>query len=275
MAIRPPANPASAAPARPKFGAPGGPVPQAPLPMGFQAPVAAPTPAPAFQPPPAAVAPPGAAASAMGVDIFDIPAEDFNPAAEAAENFIPNPPDDGDHVVELALSENRQEGPIREISWERKDKDSGQMKAYGAISLSLVATITNDADPFNGRRVYFDVNSFSKKATGVEGSTNDIALLLNALGEQPTGRGKTDAYRVQELVKAGYNKCIVSTEWHANFPYDKDDPASKKKSKRPYKVGQENFPRDEAGVPQPLQETPSGEPLRTIAVPIGFKRLTS
>ena len=273
MAIRPPANPA-AAPARPKFGAPGVPAPQAPLPMGFQAPVA-PALSPAFQPPPAAVAPPSAAASAMGVDIFDIPDENFNPAAEAAETFSPAPPDDGDHVCELALSENRQDGPYREISWSRKDKETGLEKAFGAVSLSLVATIASDADPFNGRRVYFDVNSFAKKAVGTEGSTNDIALLLNALGEQPTGRGKTDAYRVQELVKAGYNKCIVSTEWHANFPYDKDDPASKKKSKRPYKVGQENFPRDEAGVPQPLQETPSGEPLRTIAAVAGFKRLTS
>jgi hypothetical protein len=174
----------------------------------------------------------------MGVDIFDIPAEDFNPAAEAAETIIPQPPDDGDHVCTLELSEGRQDGPYREITWERKDKDSGQMKSYGAVSLSLIATIANEQDPFNGRRVYFDINSFSKKAVGIEGSTNDIALVLNALGEQPTGRGKSDAYRVQELVKAGYNKCILQTEWHANFPYDKDDPASKKI--RSHKVG-ENF----------------------------------
>lgn len=268
MPIRPPANPT--APARPKFGAPlqAPPTPTAaPLPMGFQAP-------PTTTTIPTMIATPAPpAATSMGSDIFDVPAEDFNPAAEAAETFIPAPPDDGDHVCELALVENRE--AYREITWERKDKDSGQMKSYGAVSVSLVATVTNDQDAFNGRRMYFDVNSFSKKAVGIEGSTNDIALVLNALGEAPTGRPKTDAYRVQELVKNGYNKCLIQTEWHANFPYDKDDPKSKQKSKRPYKVGQENFPRDDAGIPQPLYETPSGEPLRTIAVPVAFKRLTA
>jgi hypothetical protein len=206
----------------------------------------------------------------MGVDIFDVPAEDFNPAAEAAETFIPAPPDDGDHVCELALSEGRADGPYREFTWDQKTKEGVQQR--GAVSLALTATISNNQDPFNGRRMYFDINSFGKKAVGVEGSTNDIALILNALGEQPTGRAKTDCYRVQELVKAGYNKLILRTEWHANFPFDKDNP---KKNRRPYKVGQENFPRDDAGIAQPLYETPSGEPLKTIAVPAAFKRLTA
>lgn len=257
MPIRPPANPAAAAPARPKFGAPG--AAPAPMPLGFQAPAAAPAP------------PSTAAVPAMGVNIFDIPQEDFNPAAESAEQFIPSPPDDGDHVCELSLVDNRE--PYREITWERKDKD-GKVTTVGAVSVSMVATIALEQDPFNGRRIYFDANSFPKKAAGIEGTTNDVALVLRALGENPTGRAQTDAYRLQELVKGGYNKCILQTEWHANFPYDKDDPASKKKSKRPYKIGQENFPKDDAGIHQPLYETAMGEPLRTIAVPVAFKRLT-
>lgn len=275
MAIRPPANPAAptpgnpAAPARPKFGAPtsgtapaptGGPRPQ--MPMAFAPTVPAPQEAPA-------PAPQAAAATQMGVDIFDIPAEDFNPAAEAAETVAPSPPDDGDHIVEVTLSESRGEA-YREISWEQKTNEGPVQR--GAVSIALVATIANEQDPFNGRRMYFDVTSFGKKAVGVEGSTNDVSLLLRALGEEPTGRPKTDAYRAIELIKGGYNKIIVSTEWHANFPYDKDNP---KKNKRPYKVGQENFPRDEAGIPQPLYETPAGEPLRTIAVPVRFSRLSA
>jgi hypothetical protein len=273
MAIRPPTNPAApgaaanpaAAPARPKFGAPSGPG------TGFPAPATAPRPQMPMSFAPAAVqapAPaPAAAATQMGVDIFDIPAEDFNPAAEAAENIAPIPPDDGDHVVELALQEGNREA-YREISWQQKTNEGEVTR--GAVSLALTATIASDQDPFNGRRMYFDVTSFGKKAVGVEGSTNDVSLLLRALGEDPTGRPKTDAYRAMELIKGGYNKIITATEWHAEFPYDKENP---KKNKRPYKVGQENFPRDEAGIPQPLYETPAGEPLRTRAVPVRFSRL--
>lgn len=285
MAIRPPTNPAAGpttttapnpatAPARPKFGAPGTGSATASgksqMPMSF---------VPTVEAPKAATpTTPTAAATQMGVDIFDIPAEDFNPAAEAAENIAPPPPDDGDHVVELSLSESRGEA-YREISWEQKTNEG--MVSKGAVTIALVAVISSEQDPFNGRRMYFDCNSFGKKAVGVEGSTNDVSLLLRALGEEPTGRPKTDAYRAIELIKGGYNRVIVQTEWHANFPYDKAkaDAAKlsgrKDPSKKPYKVGQENFPRDEAGIPQPLYETPAGEPLRTIAVPVRFARLTA
>lgn len=261
MAIRPPVNPQAAAVAKLKFGAPSSQTPP---------PVKAPIPPAGFAPPAAPVSPP-TAPPAMGVDIFDLPLEGFNPEATAAESFSPTPPDDGDHICELALSESRQEGPYREISWEQRTKEG--IVQRGAVSLSLVATIVGEQDPFSGRRIFFDVNSFGKKAVGVEGSTYDIALLLFALGEVPTGKAKSDCYRLRELIQGGYNKCILRTEWHANFPYDKDDPKSKQKSKRPFKVGQENFPRDEAGIPQPLYETPGGEPLKTIAVPVEFKRL--
>ncbi len=276
--IRPPANPAAGATAtRPKFGPPatGAPKPPAaPMPSGFGGPPAAsrpPATPPPTQPPPVQqaqlFAPPPMQTQQQqqqGVDIFDVPDPEFNPAAEAAESVAPPPPDDGDHYVEITMNERNPD--IREISWNQDTKDGPQQR--GAVALSLLAVLNGQGDPFNGRRVYFDVTSFGKKAVGVEGNTNDVALILKALGETPTGRPKTDAYRVKELLPA---TILMETQWHANFPYDKDNP---KKNRRPYKVGQENFPKDEVtGAPQPLYETPSGEPLRTIAVPIGFKRM--
>ena len=268
--IRPPSNPrqqrqqsvqaASPPPARPKFGSPSTPLAARTLPPAAIVPTA-------FIPPAEIPAQPSPSAPQMGTNIFDIPAEDFNPEAEAAESITPPPPNDGEYLCQLTISERNPE--IREITWDQKTPEG--MVTRGAVALGLVATISDEISPSFGRRVFFDINSFSKKAIEAEGSTNDVALVLRALGENPTGRPKTDAYRLKELVLGGYNQLIIETQWQAQFPYDPQNP---KKSRRPYKIGRENFPKDDAGIPQPLHETPSGEPLRTIAVPVRFKRLT-
>lgn len=231
MPIRPPANP-TAAPARPKFGAPGAaPAPAtAPLPMGFQAPpVAAPAPA--------------APATSMGTDIFDIPEGDFDPTAEAIRILkdSPVPFDDGDHIFELLLNETRPDGPYRESSW--NDKKTGEPR--GMVALALFGAISDEKDSFNGRKMYFEITSFKIRVG--EKSTSEIAQLLYALGEQPTGRPKTDTYRLMELIKAGYNKCIIETTWRSEFPYDPKNPD---KNKRAYKLGQENFPHLGLGDPK-------------------------
>ena len=202
-------------------------------------------------------------AQVQEVDIFDIPDPEFNPEIEQVETVAPPPPDDGDHLCEVVMSE-RNPDP-RPIEWDQKTKEG--TVHHGAVGMSLVATLNGENDPFYGRRVFLEINSFTKRGVGREGTSNDIAVILRALGEVPTGKPKSDAYRVKELLPA---TIIVETQWHAQFPYDPENP---KKNKRPYKVGQENFPKDEVtGTPQPLYETPAGDPLRTIAVPVGFKR---
>lgn len=187
--------------------------------------------------------------------------EGFDQEADAYE--VPPPVSDGEHIVEVKLSESKQDHG----EFTTKDEDGDERKHF---FLSLVLTIVGKSDPEKGRVIFDTPNTMPRRTQ--KGVTTAVATLIRRFGGKASGRPFTDIQTLKGILSKSAPKAKVTTRWEAQ--YDKDTKAAVKaetgKSLKPYKVGQVNFP-EEDGVHVPLSVDNQGRALRTGAVVMKYE----
>jgi len=183
--------------------------------------------------------------------------EGFDPEADAYE--VPPPVSDGEHIVEIKISESKQDPG----DFETTDEDGTKRKHF---YLNLALTVVGKSDPEKGRVVFDTPNTMPRRTA--KGTTTPVATLIRRFGGKATGKPFADIMTLKNILSKSTPKKKIVTRWEAQ--YDKETKAAFKeandgKALKPYKIGQANFPEQD-GVHVPLSVDNEGRALRTSAV---------
>jgi hypothetical protein len=189
--------------------------------------------------------------------VDDEQVEGFEAEADAYE--VPPPVSDGEHIVEVKLSETKQDHG----EFTTKDENGAERKHF---FLSLVLTIIGKSDPEKGRVIFDTPNTMPRRTA--KGVTTAVATLIRRFGGKATGRPFTDIQTLKNILSKSVPKAKVTTRWEATYDKDVKDAAGKRL--KPYKKGQASFPESD-GIHVPLSVDNEGRALRTGAAVLKYE----
>ena len=185
--------------------------------------------------------------------------EGFSPDADAYE--VPPPVHDGTHIVEVKLSETKQE--IGEFVTE--DEDGTEKKHF---HLQLILTIIGKSDPEKGRIIFDTINTMPRRTA--KGPTTAVATLLRQIGGKASGRPFTDITALKNLLGKSVPKRQVVTQWQTQYDKEQKAEAKKNGAKLVPRKGEASFPEVD-GIHVPLSADSEGRPVRTAAVVVKYE----
>ncbi len=188
--------------------------------------------------------------------------EGFDAEADAYE--VPPPVSDGEHIVEVKLSETKQDAG----EFVTKDEDGAEKKHF---FLNLVLTIIGKSDPEKGRVIFDTPNTMPRRTQ--KGVTTAVATLIRRFGGKATGRPFADIQTLKSILSRSVPKAKVTTRWEATYDKDVRDAHKAKtgQSLKAYKKGQATFPEDGDGIHTPLSVDNQGVAVRTGAAVVKYE----
>ena len=190
------------------------------------------------------------------LDLLNEPVE-VDGSVNSDEFFTPQLPDDGDHLVTIALGD-------RGIKVARqKDKATGNRTGKGFLNVHLALTLVDDAG--NKQGMVFDNPTSVVFSSG----TSPLHVILDLAGDPAPASSTLGELKAHaELVFAQNPKIVVTTQWLAQVKNANGEYQDVKK-------GQKNFPLLENGKYSPEITVPkTGETVNAQAKVVRYKRVS-